>query len=136
MRTAHELEIKENTKIFRAVLLLFFFGGCSGSDEHEIHRCCVMCAAVYHELLRRSCEWSVVVRGEKGKKGIKKRMKGVKWFRPVMCLTRSSVTNSLGLSVVKRKGSLIFIFFCCCLCAGACMCFLIILEWLNGWMDG
>ena len=26
------------------------------SDEYEIHRCCVMCAAVYSELLRRSCE--------------------------------------------------------------------------------
>ena len=58
VRTAHELEIKENTKTFRAVLLFFFFifGGCSESDEYEIHRCCVMCAVVCSELLRRICE--------------------------------------------------------------------------------
>jgi len=30
--------------------------GVSRSDEYEIHRCCVMCAVVYSELLRRSCE--------------------------------------------------------------------------------
>jgi len=57
VRTAHELEIKENTKAFRATFLFFiFFGGCSGRDEYEIHWCCVMCTAVYSELLKRSCE--------------------------------------------------------------------------------
>ena len=62
-------------------------------------------------------------------------MKGVKWFRPVMCLTRWSVINSVGLSVVKRKGSLNF-FFSVVVCVLVHVCVLIILEWLNGWMDG
>jgi len=76
---------------------------------------------------------SAVVRVEKGKRE-NKRKKGVKWCRPVMWLTRSSVTNSVGLSVVKRKGSLIF--FSVVVCVLVHVCVLIILEWLKGWMDG
>ena len=61
-------------------------------------------------------------------------MKGVKWFRPVMCLTRWSVTNSVGLSVVKRRVHLFF--FSVVVCVLVHVCVLIILEWLYGWMDG
>ena len=47
----------------------FFFGGCSKSDEYEIHRCCVMCAAVYSERLRRNCEGEALGGGPWGALG-------------------------------------------------------------------
>ena len=50
-----------------------------------------------------------------------------------MCLTRSSVTNSVGLSVMKRR---VHLFFSVVVCVLVHVCVLIILEWLNGWMDG
>jgi len=79
VHSVHELEIKENTKTFRATFCftIFLFMG-SRSDEYAIHRCCVMCTAVYSELLRRNCErlCSGKGRGRKEKKSIEKEKDG------------------------------------------------------------
>ena len=67
-----------STLVFVCVLPMSWRSSCSfifnfflvgnRSDEYEIHRCCVMCAAVYNELLRRSCKGVCSGKGGETKK--------------------------------------------------------------------
>ena len=56
--------------------LFLFFLASGKRDEYEIHRCCVMCAAVYSELLRRSCEGVCSGKGRGRKVRIKVKNEG------------------------------------------------------------